>query len=199
MMGNILTGGIACGKSTVANLLKLEGFGVIDADSISHKILDENSLLIASHFGDSILQDSKINRAALGKIIFNDSNQKELLESILHPLIYERISKECSILESKNKPYFIDIPLYFESKYNYKARFVVCVYASKEIQLQRLMIRNNLSKDEALKRVESQIDIELKRQKSDFVIENVSDLKTLQKNVESFLKEFYKAYQLNFK
>lgn len=199
MQGNILTGGIACGKSTVAGLLRLEGFSVIDADKVSHTILDENARLIAEHFGRNVLEDSiesKINRKELGKIIFNDTTKRELLESILHPLIFERISKEAEALEMRKMPYFMDIPLYFETKNIYKARFIICVYASKNLQLQRLISRGNLTESEAEKRINAQIDIEEKRKKSDFVIENTSDLKTLQKNLESFLVEFRKIYNI---
>lgn len=194
MYGNVLTGGIGCGKSTLANLLKLEGFNVIDADSIARKVLDEKSEEVIAHFGSQIMQDSKINRAKLGEIIFNNPDKKELLESILHPQIHEIIMAKCEIFESKKKPYFMDIPLYFESKYKYPSRFVICVYASKEMQLERIMKRNNLSKADALKRIESQIDIETKRVRSDFVIENTSDLKTLQKNLETFLKVFLSKF-----
>lgn len=199
MYGNVLTGGIACGKSTVANMLRLYGYHVIDADSVAHEMLDKNASVIAKNFGENVLLDSKdskkVNRAILAQIIFNDNDKKKLLESILHPLIFEQITKQSEILENKKKPYFMDIPLYFETKNVYKARFIICVYADKEMQLQRLIMRNNLSKDEALKRIESQIDIEIKRKKSDFVINNTSDLKTLQKNIESFLQQLEKIYE----
>lgn len=196
MYGNILTGGISTGKSTVSNILKLEGFNVIDADNVAHNILDTNASLVTKYFGEEILTNGKINRAILGKIVFDNKDKKELLESILHPLIYDDIMQKCEVLESKQKPYFMDIPLYFESKYEYRARYIICVYASKDLQLQRLMKRNNLSKQDALKRIESQIDIDIKKQKSDFVIENTGDLKTLQKNIESFLCEFRSIYKI---
>lgn len=196
MYGNVISGGIGCGKSSVANLLRLYGYSVIDADSVAHDVLNEKSEEIIENFGSEILENGKINRTKLGEIIFNNRAKKELLESILHPQIWEKISQQCEILEGKKKPYFMDIPLYFESKHKYKARFVICVYASKEIQLERIMKRNNLSKEEALKRIESQIDIESKRQKSDFVIENTSDLKTLQKNLDAFLEVFLSKYKV---
>lgn len=135
-----------------------------------------------------------ISREKLGNIVFNNAEKKAKLESILHPLIQQYIAQECEILEKKKSPYFIDIPLYFESKYEYKKRFVICVYATRDMQIQRIQARNNLSLEDAIKRVDSQIDIEIKRSKSDFVIENTSDLKTLQKNIESFLQTFLSQY-----
>ena len=192
--GNILTGGIGCGKSTVSNLLALEGFHILSADKIAHKILDKNATLISQYFGNEILCDSGIDRKKLGNIVFNDKEKKELLESILHPLIQKNISNECKILESKKKPYFIEIPLYFESSFKYEAEYIICIYATKDMQIDRVIKRDNLTKQEAIKRIESQIDIEIKRSKSDFVIENTSDLKALQNNVNMFLNRFYEIY-----
>lgn len=194
MYASVLTGGIACGKSVVANLLRLYGYSVIDADKCAHKILSQNSKLIAAHFGSEVIESSGVNRAKLGQIIFNDKAKKELLESILHPLIFKEITQQGSKLEKRKSPYFMDIPLFFESKSEYKARFIICVYAPKSLQLERLMQRNNLSESDALKRIDSQLDIEIKRHRSDFVIENVGDLKDLQKNVEAFLDKFSKFY-----
>lgn len=143
---------------------------------------------------ESSIKAITISREKLGNIVFNNAEKKAKLESILHPLIQQHITQECEILEKKKSPYFIDIPLYFESKYEYKKRFVICVYATRDMQIQRIQARNNLSLEDAIKRVDSQIDIEIKRSKSDFVIENTSDLKTLQKNIESFLQTFLSQY-----
>lgn len=143
---------------------------------------------------ESNIKERTISREKLGNIVFNNAEKKAKLESILHPLIQQYITQECGILEKKKSPYFIDIPLYFESKYEYKKRFVICVYATRDMQIQRIQARNNLSLEDAIKRVDSQIDIEIKRSKSDFVIENTSDLKTLQNNIESFLQVFLSHY-----
>lgn len=187
---NILTGGIGCGKSTVAKLLELEGFIVINADSIAHHILEREQQNIVQQFGTEILHNNKIDRQKLGIIVFNDSKKKQILESLLHPLIHAEILQQCKKLDSKQKPYFVEIPLYFESKYHYPSRFVICVYAPQSLQLQRIMQRNNLSAQEAQKRIESQIDIESKKAKSNFVIENTGDLKALQHNLNNFLTHF---------
>lgn len=199
MYANILTGGIGCGKSTTARLLALHGFRIIDADEISHKTLGIAKESVIKEFGDSILatdtKEQSIDRTKLGNIVFQDSMKKAKLESILHPIIRQHIIEECAILEAKQSPFFIDIPLYFESAYKYPARFVICVYATRDMQLQRIQKRNNLSTEEAIRRIDSQIDIETKKTQSDFIIDNTNDLKSLQQNIESFLQTFLKYYE----
>lgn len=177
-------------------LLELQDDNVLNSATILDK--DIPPLLNGQHDKKHNLEFNTkaiiISREKLGNIVFNNAEKKAKLESILHPLIHQLIMQECEILEAKKSPYFIDIPLYFESKYEYKKRFVICVYATRDMQIQRIQARNNLSLEDAIKRVDSQIDIEIKRSKSDFVIENTSDLKTLQKNIESFLHTFLSQY-----
>lgn len=177
-------------------LLELQDDNVLKSATILDK--DIPPLLNGQHDKKHNLESNTkaitISREKLGNIVFNDAEKRAKLESILHPIIQQYITQECEILEKKKSPYFIDIPLYFESKYEYKKRFVICVYATRDMQIQRIQARNNLSLEDAIKRVDSQIDIEIKRSKSDFVIENTSDLKTLQKNIESFLQVFLSHY-----
>ena len=93
-----LTGGISTGKSTVCNLFKLHGFLTIDADVIAHRLLDENSNKIAAMFGEQYVQNGKVLRKELGKIIFSNEENKLKLEALLHPLIKEQIIKESKIM-----------------------------------------------------------------------------------------------------
>ena len=177
-------------------LLELQDDNVLKSATILDKDIPPllNDQHDKKHNLESNTKAITISREKLGNIVFNNAEKKAKLESILHPLIQQYIAQECEILEKKKSPYFIDIPLYFESKYEYKKRFVICVYATRDMQIQRIQARNNLSLEDAIKRVDSQIDIEIKRSKSDFVIENTSDLKTLQKNIESFLQTFLSQY-----
>ncbi len=192
-----LTGGIATGKSTVSNLLKLFGFSIIDADAIAHELLDENSQKIATLFGPSYVKDGKVDRKALGKRIFHDKEERLKLEHLLHPLIKARIMELAKRLERFKIPYFIDIPLFYETK-NYKEiEKVVVVYAPKKIALQRLMQRERLSREEALRRIDLQMDIEHKRALADYVIDNSKDLKHLQKEVEKFIQTLKEAYAIS--
>jgi dephospho-CoA kinase len=182
MNGWILTGSIATGKSTVASLLKLYGYKVISADEVAKNIREQNKEKIIEMFGND-------DKKELAKIIFNDETKRKQLENLLHPKIREYILNESNKLEKTNIPYFLDIPLYFETN-NYKEfDKIVVVYTPKEIQIQRLANRNDITLDEAKKLVNLQIDIEEKKQKATYVIDNSRDLKHLQKEVEKFINQ----------
>ena len=183
-----LTGGISTGKSTVCNLFKLHGFLTIDADVIAHRLLDENSNKIASMFGEQYVQNGKVLRKELGKIIFSNEENKLKLEALLHPLIKEQIIKESKIFEEQNKPYFVDIPLFFE-KMSYPIPKSLVIYTPKELQIQRLMKRDNIDENEAKLKISNQMDIEEKRKLADMVIDNSQNLKHLQAEVERIIGE----------
>ena len=183
-----LTGGISTGKSTVCNLLKLHGFLTIDADKIAHKLLDENSSKIEEMFGKQYVENGKVLRKELGKIIFSNEENKLKLEALLHPLIKEEIIKESKIFEEQNKPYFVDIPLFFE-KMHYPISKSLVIYTPKELQIQRLMKRDNIDEKEAKLKISNQMDIEEKRKLANIVIDNSKDLKHLQNEVERVIGE----------
>lgn len=183
-----LTGGISTGKSTVCNLFKLHGFLIIDADEIAHKLLDENSAKIAEMFGSQYVENGKVLRKELGKIIFTNEDNKLKLESLLHPLIKDEIVKRSRLFESQDKPYFIDIPLFFE-KMHYPIPRSLVIYTPKDLQVQRLMKRDNISEEEALIKISNQWDIEKKKELADMVIDNSKDLKNLQNEVERIIEE----------
>lgn len=184
----VLTGGIATGKSTVCNILKLHGFLIIDADKIAHKLLDENSQQIEQLFGKQYVEDGKVLRKELGKIIFSNEKNKLKLEALLHPLIKDEIKKEAKIVEEQNKTYIIDIPLFFE-KMNYPISKSIVIYTPKELQIKRLQSRDNISEEEAILKISNQMDIEEKKSLATFVIDNSKDLKHLQKEIEEFLEK----------
>jgi len=189
----VLTGGIATGKSTTANLLKLYGFHIIDADKIAHQVLNEQFLEIKKMFGEEYVKDDEVDRKALGKLVFSNPSKRKQLETLLHPLIKEKIYSLAQKQEKFKIPYFIDIPLFFETK-NYPLSPVVVVYAPKEIQLQRLIKRNHFTPQEALQRINSQIDIEEKRKLANYVIDNSQDLKHLQNEVENLIEKLKERY-----
>ena len=183
-----LTGGIATGKSTVASLFMLHGFLTIDADKIAHKLLNLHFSTIEQLFGKEYVQDQKVLRKKLGNLIFNNKDEKKRLEEFIHPLIKEEIINEAKVFETQKKPYLIDIPLFFESK-NYDIKKSVVVYTSKDIQVKRLIDRDNCSEDEALARINNQMDIEEKKSLATLVIDNTKNLKNLQNEVERIKKE----------
>ena len=178
-----LTGGIATGKSTVTSLFMLHGFLTIDADKIAHKLLNIHSSEIGQLFGEQYIEDGIVLRKKLGSLIFNDEKEKEKLEKFIHPLIKKAIIEEAKIFESQQTPYLIDIPLFFE-KQHYNIDKSIVVYTSKDTQIERLMKRDGSSKEDALSRINNQMDIEKKKDLADYVIDNMGNLKNLQKEVE---------------
>jgi dephospho-CoA kinase len=184
----VLTGGIATGKSTVANLFKLHGFLCIDADAIAHTLLDENASTIAELFGSQYVENNKVLRKKLGELIFSNEEEKQKLESFIHPLIKKSIEKESELFEANNKPYLIDIPLFFEKR-NYDIKEAIVVYTPKEVQVKRLASRDKSSHEEALLRIENQMDIEEKKKLGNYIIDNSKDLGNLVAEVERVKNE----------
>ena len=189
-----LTGGIATGKSTVASLLALNGMRVIDADTISHEILDASLEWVKRTFGDIYINGSKVNRAELGNYIFSHPEAKKTLEAYLHPKIKAEIEKRSEKQDSFKFPYLIDIPLFFENS-NYDIKESVVVYTPAEIQLERFMKRNGYSEKESLKRIASQMPIDEKKNKATWVIDNSKNLKHLQNEVEQFVQKIKEIYK----
>ncbi len=183
----IMTGGIATGKSTVCSLLKMHGFSVIDADVIAKKQLEDSKSELRDIFGDEIFKNSEIDRKKLANIIFSSSEQREKLNGLIHPKVRAEISRQAKAKEKFELPYIMDIPLFFESG-GYECNMSMVVYTPKDIQLDRLVKREGFSLEEAKRRVEAQIDIEEKKIKADWVVDNSKDLKHLQNEVEKFVE-----------
>ncbi len=188
-----LTGGIATGKSTVASLLGLNGLRIIDADAIAHKLLDQNSTWVAENFGTEFVKNGKVDRPKLGKLVFSDKEAKAKLEAFLHPLIRQTIESESDKQDTFEFPYLIDIPLFFETD-AYDIKDSVVVYTPKDIQLERFMKRNGFSEEESLRRIESQMDIDEKKKRATWVIDNSSNLKHLQDECEKFVEQIKAKY-----
>jgi len=188
-----LTGGIATGKSTVASLLALNGMRVIDADTISHEILDASKEWVKETFGDEYVDGKKVDRPKLGSLVFSDEKAKKILEEYLHPKIRDEIARRSEKQDRLNFPYLIDIPLFFENN-SYDIKDSVVVYTPADIQLERFMKRNGYSKEESIKRIASQMPIDEKKSRATWVIDNSSDLKHLQDEVESFVEKIKEKY-----
>ena len=188
-----LTGSIATGKSTVASLLALNGMRVIDADAISHEILDESASWVKETFGEEYVTNSKVNRPKLGTLVFSNPEKKKLLEAYLHPKIRDEIQKRSEKQDTFKFPYLIDIPLFFENN-NYDIKESVVVYTPADIQLERFIKRNGYSKEESLKRIASQFPIDEKKERATWIIDNSKDLKHLQDEVEKFVQTIKEKY-----
>ena len=185
----VLTGGIASGKSTACSLLKLYGFRVIDADKIAHKVLEESISEISSAFGDEYIKEGKVDRKALGKLIFANSDKRAELESIVHPKIKEKILQEAKEQEKLQKPYIIDLPLFFEREGVYDIDKVIVVYTPQQTKIERLIKREGLSQEEAWQRINAQLHIDKKREKATYIIDNSKNLTHLQQECERVKEE----------
>ena len=197
-----LTGGIGTGKSTVSQILRNKGFSVIDLDVISHKVIEFPSVVekIVKNFGKEVLENNEnnndgnrtVSREKLGKIIFSNREKRFTLNSIMHPEILRIMHKkilECkSKNEKENKIIFVEIQLLFEVQWEKEFDYILLVAAKRDIQVRRVLERDKRSEKEAWDIINSQMSLDEKRGKSDFVIENDGNMDDLNKKVDKFLK-----------
>lgn len=189
-----ITGSIACGKSTVSNYLKSKGYIVIDADKIGHEALDDDyvkeKLILA--FGNEILENNKINRQKLGELVFGNSSNLNVLNSIIHPEIRKKILEK--IYKNNDKELiFIDVALLFEAKFDDLVDKIIVVYVDENTQLTRLMKRNSISKKEALSRIVSQMSPIEKAKLGDYTVNNNLDVINTYEQVDKVLSELKKG------
>lgn len=194
-----LTGSIATGKSTVAEILKKNGYPVVDADQIAREVVavgTEGFKKIVKTFGRTIVQkDGQLNRSELGALVFSDSQKRSELERIVHPLVQERTAQIRKELESKNiKMAFYDVPLLYEKGLQKNFDAVVVVAASAQVQLERLVKRNGLTMAQATDRIRSQLSIAEKTALADYIIWNDGDMKDLEFETTQCLNKLKLAY-----
>ncbi|MBF8435902.1 dephospho-CoA kinase [Halanaerobiaceae bacterium Z-7014] len=177
-----LTGGIASGKTTAANFLESLGAKIIDADKIAHKIMKpEGSAYsdVVQFFGNNILnEDGSIDRKKLGEIVFNNSELRQKLEKITHPIIVREIKNR--LINETDSNTIIVAPLLFEVGLDDLVDQVWVIYCSRETQIKRLKDRDNIARKAALARIDAQMPLDKKIKKADLAIENegsIDDLK----------------------
>ncbi len=188
-----LTGGIACGKTLVAQMLRASGCPVVDADVIAREVVAQGTeahAKIASLFGaDAISENGELDRAKVGAAVFCDRNRMHQLEAIIHPLVRRRTEILKNELEKNGAPIaFYDVPLLFEKKMEPFFDKILVVSCRPEVQLERLMMRNQMSKVDAEKRIASQLSLSEKEAGADFLIENNGDSIALELAVGKALK-----------
>ncbi|MDR4935978.1 dephospho-CoA kinase [Rossellomorea marisflavi] len=193
-MANIigLTGGIASGKSTVSAFLQDKGYTIIDADLAARMVVEVGQpayLAIVEAFGKGILQENgQIDRAGLGAIIFNDQTKRNLLNGIVHPAVRSMmLSHKDEAIESGKQTVIMDIPLLFESDLTWMVDRTIVVTVEEDVQLSRLMKRNELTEEEAASRISSQLPLREKAEKADAVIDNNGSVEDTLKQVEELL------------
>ncbi len=191
-----LTGGIATGKTNISNLFKSWGVPVIDADEISKKLTEKNGKAlkeIEEVFGKEVFdEEGNLDRKRLGNIIFTNEKEKTKLNQIIHPLVQMEIKKTLNDFEEKGeKVVVIDVPLLFETGMACMADEVWLTYAPQEEQIRRLIKRNNLTKKEAMDRINSQWPTEKKRLLANEIIDTTG---TKEETADYVKKLFSKHY-----
>lgn len=191
-----LTGGIASGKSTVSHYLKKLGFPIIDADRITHELYEKNEEFckaLVENFGEKIIQKGAISRKIIGDIVFSNQSQLKKLEEITHPFIFDKIKDEIEELKNRGeKVIFLDIALLFEITEKYRRELnldkIWLVYTTEELQIERLKKRNQLSEEECIKRIKSQMPLDKKIELSDIVLYNTKNVDSLQDQIDDELR-----------
>lgn len=190
-----VTGGIASGKSTISTMIKELGFTVVDADLAARAVVEPGEPAyneVVATFGKEILhEDGSINRGLLGKIIFHDKEKRLQLNEIVHPAIraYTQRQKEEAFARGEHVV-FMDVPLLFEGKLTNTVDVSLLVYVDDETQLQRLMERNGLSKEEALARIHSQMPLTEKRALADEIINNNGTIEESRRQLMKILQKW---------
>ena len=186
-----LTGGIASGKSTISSTLKEKyNVPIIDADLIAYELSKPNGSIwkgYVDHYGKDIalLKNGELNRAHIAQVVFADPNEQKWMDKMAHPLIKARMSELIKQYEAEGeKVVVLDVPLLFESGWNKETDAVWVVYVNPTAQLERLIKRNNLTKEDAEKRIASQMSLEEKKRMANVVLDNSGDLKETLKQLE---------------
>ncbi|MGE7841498.1 dephospho-CoA kinase [Lysinibacillus sp. NPDC093712] len=190
-----LTGSIASGKSTVAKMMTALGLPIVDADVVARDVVKlgtETLALIVQNFGEDILlDDGNLNRPKLGDIIFHEPAKRKILNDIMHPAIrHEMLRQRDAYLEAGQKHVVMDIPLLFESKLQHFVERILVVSVSEEVQLRRLMERNQLSKEDALARIHSQLPMSVKEKSAHAVIYNNENLQQTEEQLIKILSHW---------
>ncbi|MGG0663785.1 dephospho-CoA kinase [Viridibacillus arvi] len=187
-----LTGSIASGKSTVAEMLKELKLPIIDADLVARVVVEpgtETLKQIVEAFGEEVLlDDGTLNRPKLGDIIFHEPAARKTLNDIIHPAIrQEMLRQRDELLENGVKDIVMDIPLLFESRLQHFVEKILVVSVTEETQLKRLMERNNLSEKDAKARISSQLPLSEKEKGADAVIYNNKSLESTREQLHKIL------------
>ena len=193
-MGKIIgiTGGIASGKSTVTNFLRKQGFQVVDADAVVHQLQKPGGRLfeaLVQHFGQEIiLENGELNRPLLASLIFSNTEEQEWSKQIQGEIIREELASLRDKLAQTESIFFMDIPLLFEQDYSSWFNETWLVYVEPDVQMDRLMKRDQLSKDLAISRLSAQWSLEEKKGLASQVIDNNGSQDQLLAQLNSLLE-----------
>jgi dephospho-CoA kinase len=187
-----LTGGIGTGKSTVSDYLIQKGYRVLDADKVAKEIVSPNSeifIQLKDTFGKEIVyEDGTLNRKKLADIIFSNPEKKAILDKLMHKKIIEVLLKKATSF-SGEKVVFIDAPLLYESNLDLYLDKVWVVDADDEIRIQRVIQRDQLTREEIIKRIQNQMSRKEKLRRADCIINNSTNKVDLYKQIDKLLNE----------
>lgn len=190
-----LTGSIAVGKTFVCEVFEELGCFVLDADQTAREVVEPNTeglRQIVEEFGGGVLlENGKLDRKKLGSIVFADKSKRQLLNSIVHPLVKEKQDKW---LKEKEKEYpeavaIVDAALMIESGGHRRFDKIIVVWCDSDIQLERLMYRDKLNRNEALMRIDSQMSQDEKKQYADFLVETTGGFEATREQVKKVYLE----------
>lgn len=189
-----LTGGIATGKSTVAEMFKDLGVPIVDTDKISYDLLKKGNSTydeVLELFGEEIIfTNGDVNRKKLGQVIFNNDDLRVKLNNIIHPKIKKITLSEVKKHEELGATIIvIDVPLLFETDFYKLVDKSIVVYTTPELQIERLIGRDSIKEEYALIKIESQIPIDKKVKMADFVINNSESILTTKKEFNRIIEE----------
>ena len=187
-----ITGGIASGKSTVTNFLRQKGFEVVDADALVHQLQKPGGRLfqiLVEHFGEKVLlEDGELNRPLLASLIFSNSEEREWSKETQGQIIREELGSLRDKLAQTDDVFFMDIPLLFEQDYASWFDETWLVYVRRDTQLDRLMNRDQLSKESAETRLASQWPLEEKKKFATYILDNNGSREQLLSQVVTLLE-----------
>lgn len=188
-----ITGGIASGKSTVVAEIRKHGYQVIDADQVVHELQAKGGKLyqaLCNWLGSEILQENgELDRKKLGQLIFSSKDMLEKSSRLQNGIIREELARRRDELAKTQKVFFMDIPLLIEHDYMEWFDDIWLVHLDEKTQLERLVMRNHFSKEEAKKRMASQMSTEAKKPYADKLLDNSGDLTELKAQIHQLLQE----------
>jgi len=189
-----LTGGMGSGKSTVSKMFTELSADVVDADQLAREVVEPGRPALAEIvelFGrEVLLPDGQLDRARVASRIFNDATARERLNAITHPRIRERMWEEVAARSVRPGVLILDIPLLYENGPSGLVEAVIVVWVDRQTQLRRLMERGELDREEALRRIESQMPLDEKRDRADHVIDNTGTLEETRRQVETLYRRY---------
>jgi dephospho-CoA kinase len=193
-----LTGGIACGKTVVRRRLEERGIPTLDADAVVHRLLEPGTDVtrqIAESFGEAVIaSDGSVDRKVLGAIVFRDEEARTRLNAIVHPAVWREIERFFEEKEKASAPVAaVDAALMIETGSYQRYDHLIVVYCAPEQQLERLMARDGLSREDAERRVRSQMPIDQKLPFADFLVDTSGSIEHTLKQTDEVASQLKRS------